>query len=372
MFFELLKQSKKSRARLGVLHTPHGDVETPSFVPVATKGTLKAIPPRDFKELGMQVAFVNTFHLALHPGANILKKFGGIHKYAGFGIPLMSDSAGFQVFSLGGKKKMKARNSEDEAIVLKISEEGVSFRSPDSGKEMFFSPESSIKAQEAIGADIIMAFDECIYAGASHEYAKEATERTHQWLLRCMKTKKRKDQALYGIVQGGAWKDLRVASSQFVGKQNVEGIAIGGVAIGETKKEIKDQVQWAMPHVPNELPRHLLGMGRLEDFEYFVKQGIDTFDCVEPTRLARNGIVFRQAGDRFLRIDLAKSKYRNDKNPIQKDCACHACRNFSLSYIHHVYKERELLGYYLATTHNLFLFNRVFFHIRLKIKKGLL
>lgn len=371
MFFRILKHSKKSRARLGVLHTPHGDVETPAFVPVATKGTLKAIPPRDIQELGVQIAFVNTFHLALHPGPDVLKRFGGIHKYAGFDIPLMSDSAGFQVFSLGNKKGIKGRDDENGAVVIKISEQGVAFRSPANGKEMLCSPESSMKAQEAIGADIIMAFDECLYADASHEYAKESTERTHRWLLRCIKAKKRKDQALYGIVQGGGWKDVRALSAQFISTQNVSGVAIGGVSVGETKKEMKDQVHWTLPYLPDELPRHLLGVGRLEDFEHFVRQGIDTFDCVEPTRLARNGVVFRQKGGVFMRIDLSKSKHLKDKNPIQKNCACYACKNFSLSYLHHLYKERELLGYYLATSHNLFVFNQFFSLLREKIRKGI-
>lgn len=368
-FFEVLKKSKKSKARIGVLHTPHGDIFTPAFVPVATKGTLKTIPPKDLKDIGTQVAFVNTFHLTLHPGVDIIKQFGGIHTYAQLPIPLMSDSAGFQVFSLGGKKKIKTREG-DEGLLLSISEEGVRFRSPRDGKELFFTPEISIKNQEKIGADILMAFDECIPSGVDYEYTKQATQRTHDWLVRCIKAKKRKDQRLYGIVQGGVFKDLRIQSAQFVGEQDVDGIAIGGVSVGETKKEMKEQVGWVVPYLPEKLPRHLLGIGRIEDIQKFILQGIDTFDCVEATRLARNGIVFQRTGSRLVRVDLLKARHFKDKNPVEKNCACYTCSNFSLSFLHHLYKEKELLGYYLATWHNLFFFEQFFKDLRQNIALG--
>ncbi|MBI2113337.1 MAG: tRNA guanosine(34) transglycosylase Tgt [Candidatus Wildermuthbacteria bacterium] len=367
-FFEIEKQSKKSKARLGVIHTKHGDIHTPAFVTVATKGTLKTIPPKEIKDIGIQVAFVNTFHLALHPGVDVIKKMGGIHKYAKLSIPLMSDSAGFQVFSLANKK---ARTREGtEVPLVRIEEDGVRFRSPTDGREFWFSPEVSMKNQEKIGADLLMAFDECIPAGASHEYTKSATERTHRWLKRCIEAKQRKDQRLYGIIQGGQFKDLRTASAQFVSAQDVDGIAIGGVSVGETKKQMRDQVSWALPHTPPELPRHLLGVGRAEDILDLVVLGIDTFDCVEPTRLARNGIVFQQRREKAERLDLAKSKYAKDPSPIQKGCSCYACKNFSLSFLHHLFKERELLGYYLATWHNLFFFENLFSKIRRDIGRG--
>src|SRR3989338_3750797 len=225
-FFEVLKQSKKSKARTGILHTPHGNILTPAFVPVDTKGTLKTIPPKDLKDIGTQVAFVNTFHLTLHPGVDVIKAFGGIHKYAKLPIPLMSDSAGFQVFSLGGKKKIKTREG-DEGLLLGISEEGVRFRSPRDGKELLFTPEISMQNQEKIGADILMAFYECIPPQVDYEYTKQATQRTHDWLVRCIATKGNPStrsvrsglqQFLYGIVQGGVFKDLRVQSAQFVAK----------------------------------------------------------------------------------------------------------------------------------------------------------
>ena len=387
-FFRVLKKSTKSRARVGVIETAHGNIETPAFVPVATKGTLKAIPPRDFQEIGIQVAFVNTFHLTLHPGVEVIKKCGGIHEYANLNIPLMSDSAGFQVFSLGRPsaskeargglagmhKKVAKTHKGDEILLQKIEEEGVRFRSPRDGREMLFTPEISIRNQEKIGADIMMAFDECIYYRATYEYAKEATERTHRWLLRCIKAKYRRNQFLYGIIQGGVFKDLRVESAKFVAQQDLDGVAIGGVSVGETKKELREQVRWVAPYLPDDKPIHLLGVGRIEDILDLVPYGIDTFDCVEPTRLARNGIVYQLAGTvpalLVARIDVQKTKYLKEQNPIQKTCACYTCQNFSLSYLHHLFKERELLGYYLATYHNLFFFEDFFRRIREEIGKG--
>lgn len=367
-FFEIVKKSRKSKARVGVLHTPHGDILTPAFVPVATKGTLKALAPKDLKDIGTQVAFVNTFHLTLHPGVDVIKQFGGIHKYAKLPIPLMSDSAGFQVFSFGGKKRAQTREG-DEGLLLSISEEGVRFRSPRDGKDLLFTPEISMRNQEKIGADILMAFDECIPSGVNYEYAKQATQRTHDWLLRCIEAKKRKDQRLYGIIQGGVFKDLRIQSAQFVARQAIDGIAIGGVSVGETKKEMREQIGWIVPHLPEKLPRHLLGIGRVEDIVKFVKLGIDTFDCVEPTRLARNGVVFRKNGNVVERVDLMKPSFLKEKSPIEKTCSCYTCENFSLSFLHHLYKEKELLGYYLATWHNLFFFEQFFGELREAIAK---
>jgi len=379
--FRVLKRSKKSKARLGIIQTSHGNIRTPSLVPVATKGTLKSIPPKDLKDIGAQVAFVNTFHLTDHPGVDVIKKFGGIHKYAGLDMPLMSDSAGFQVFSLGrGKPTRGAKTHQgDEVPLLKISEEGVLFRSPRNGKEIAFTPELSIKNQQKIGADIMMAFDECIYYGADYEYTKQATERTHRWLLRCVSEKRLlkyshdreniiDEQYLYGIIQGGIFKDLRIASAKFVAAQDIDGVAIGGVSVGETKRELRKQVRWVSSYLPEDKPAHLLGVGRAEDIYDLVKYGIDTFDCVEPTRLARNGIVFTARGSKFGRIDLTRTKYRRDKSPIEENCNCYTCQNFSLSFLHHLFKERELLGYYLATYHNLFWFEKIFEDIRGKIE----
>ncbi|HEX9722296.1 MAG TPA: tRNA guanosine(34) transglycosylase Tgt [Candidatus Paceibacterota bacterium] len=387
-FFKVTKQSKKSRARVGVITTKHGSIKTPAFVPVATKGTLKTIPPNQLKEIGVQVAFVNTFHLTAHPGVDVIKKFGGIHKYAKLDIPLMSDSAGFQVFSLGEGKQNKAVKSRegDIAPLEKIEEKGVRFRSPRDGKLMVFTPEISMQNQRKIGADIIMAFDECIYYGASHEYTKQATERTHRWLLRCIKAKKSKNQYLYGIIQGGVFRNLRQESASFVTQQDTPGVAIGGVAIGESKKEIREQLSWVAPYLPEKKPVHLLGIGQIDDILDAVRYGVDTFDCVEPTRLARNGIVYTKKGNpstpstklrtsslrvnKNMRIDVGKGKYVADKNPIQRNCKCYTCQNFSLSFIHHLFKERELLGYYLTSYHNLHFFADFFADLRSQITAG--
>ena len=385
-FFEVKNPpagGKKSKARVGVIHTAHGDIHTPAFVPVATKGTLKTIPPREFQEIGVEVAFVNTFHLVAHPGAKVIQKFGGIHAYAKLGIPLMSDSAGFQVFSLGGgdsQKRIKTHEGE-EVPVKKISEEGVLFRAPRDGKEILFTPELSMKYQQQIGADLIMAFDECIYHGADYQYTKQATERTHRWLQRCIKAQKKSASAkgygeakqyLYGIIQGGTFKDLRQESAKFVAEQATPGVAIGGVAIRETKKEIREQLRWVAPYLPEDKPVHLLGIGQSDDILDAVRYGVDTFDCVEPTRLARNGIVYCSKSDfeQFARVDLGASKYLKEKGPIQKGCRCYTCQNFSLSFIHHLFKERELLGYYLATWHNLYSFAEFFRNLREQIAAG--
>ena len=381
MFFRLLKKSKISRARLGIIQTKHGSIKTPAFVPVATKGTLKTIPPHDLKDIGVQVAFVNTFHLTVHPGVDVIKKLGGIHAYSQLDIPLMSDSAGFQIFSLGqGKDKTHIKTlEEDEALLLKIQEEGVRFRSPRDGKVMMFTPEISMRNQEKIGADLLMAFDECIYHGATRQYTKDATDRTHRWLMRCIKALrqahgKQKNQYLYGIIQGGVFEDLRIESAKFVTEQKIDGVAIGGVSVGETKKEMRDQVKWVAPYLPDDKPVHLLGIGQVDDILDLVSYGIDTFDCVEATRLARNGIVYQGNPSTVLRVhkvnklDLGKSKYLADKNPIQKTCRCYTCNNFSLAYIHHLFKEKELLGYYLATYHNLFFFSEFFREIRENIE----
>ena len=373
---------------MGVIITKHGSIKTPAFVPVATKGTLKTIPPNQLKDIGVQVAFVNTFHLTAHPGVDVIKKFGGIHKYAKLDIPLMSDSAGFQVFSLGEGKQNKAVKTRegDTAPLEKITEEGVRFRSPRDGKLMMFTPEISMQNQEKIGADLIMAFDECIYYGATKEYTKNATDRTHRWLLRCIKEKGSPStrfarsglqQFLYGIVQGGVFKDLRQESAKFVTQQDTPGIAIGGVAIGESKKEIREQLAWVAPYLPEKKPVHLLGIGQIDDILDAVRYGIDTFDCVEPTRLARNGIVYTKGSpsnslrvNKDMRIDVGKGKYVADKNPIQKGCKCYTCQNFSLSFLHHLFKERELLGYYLASYHNLHFFADFFANLRKQIAAG--
>ncbi len=441
-FFKVLFQSKKSKARLGEIRTDHGVIKTPAFVPVATKGTIKSLWPELVKEIGIQVAFVNTYHLIDHPGAEVLAKIGGIHHYANLKIPLMSDSGGFQVFSLGrGKNKILdtvflGRLTPDNArgnpqaivskkssslpktdnnfvnlpLLLKISEDGVKFRSTFDGRLIEFTPERSMEYQRQIGADIIMAFDECISYGVDYRYAKEATERTHRWLERCIKKSQKSkvnsqnhnlklkrqnvtlfrgykskfinNQYLYGVIQGGAFEGLRKKSAQFVVDQPVDGVAIGGVSVGESKREMRDQVRWVADYLPNDRPVHLLGVGQFDDILDLVKYGVDTFDCVEPTRLARMGTIYQLKVNPPIRrakfkvvweeIDILRGKYRDDLSPVDKNCSCCVCQNFTKSYLHHLFKQKELLGYSLATYHNLWVMERFFEKIREIIENGLM
>jgi tRNA-guanine transglycosylase len=415
-FFKVLYQSKKrgSRARLGEIVTVHGKIKTPAFVAVGTKGTVKSLLPSLLKEIGVQVAFVNTYHLVTHPGVEVIEKAGGIHQYANLNLPLMSDSGGFQVFSLAksknfGSKFLSSVNSlpskseglsnihfrknfspsffDQKPALIKISDDGVKFRSVFDGTVLEFTPEKSIEYQKKIGADIMMAFDECISYGVSYEYTKEATERTHRWLERCIKqnqkskiknqnenSKLKRNQYLYGIIQGGVFEDLRKKSAEFVVSQNTDGVAIGGVSVGESKKEMREQVAWVSPFLPEDRPVHLLGVGEFDDILDLVKYGIDTFDCVEPTRLARMGIIYKIQTSKFKieKIDILKGIYRKDFSKIDENCGCYVCQHFTKSYLHHLFKNRELLAYTLATYHNLFVMEKFFTWIRKMIERDLI
>ncbi len=417
-FFKVLYHSKKSKARLGRITTDSGVINTPAFVPVGTKGTIKSILPSLLKPIGIQVSFVNTYHLVTHPGAAVIKKAGGIHQYAGLNIPLMSDSGGFQIFSLARKKdsaskflshdnqisakeeflRKQQKNSpsslltksdiyqEKQPILVKISDDGVQFHSTFDGSLIEFTPEKSIEYQEKIGADIIMAFDECIPYSANYQYTKEATERTHRWLIRCLKKFRKKKakiktsvinrqfsgakkQYLYGIIQGGVFEDWRKKSAAFVVSQPVDGVAIGGVSVGESKEEMRQQVKWVSDYLPKDKPVHLLGVGQVDDILDLVKYGIDSFDCVEPTRLGRMGIIYKiqNSKDQINKIDILKGKYRGDLSPVDENCCCFVCQTFTKSYLHHLFKNRELLSYSLATYHNLWVMERFFEWIRKKI-----
>jgi tRNA-guanine transglycosylase, queuosine-34-forming len=350
--------------------------------------------------------FVNTYHLVTHPGVEIIEKAGGIHRYANLNLPLMSDSGGFQVFSLAksknfGSKFLSSINSspskseassnihfrknfspsffDQKPALIKISDYGVKFRSVFDGTVLEFTPEKSIKYQQKIGADIMMAFDECIPYGVSYQYTKEATERTHKWLIRCItKVKsqklKEKNQYLYGVIQGGMFEDLRKKSAEFVVSQNTPGVAIGGVSVGESKKEMRDQVAWVSPFLPEDRPVHLLGVGEFDDILDLVKYGIDTFDCVEPTRLARMGIIYKIQNSKFKieKIDILKGIYRNNLSKVDENCDCYVCQNFTKSYLHHLFKNRELLAYTLATYHNLYVMEKFFSWIRKMIEEDLI
>lgn len=373
-FFTVHHKSKKSKARIGTIQTSHGEVQTPTFVPCATKGTLKGILPEQIPKMNVQLMFVNTYHLVTHPGSSIIKNAGGIHKYSKLPTPLMSDSGGFQVFSLGKNERRTGKlrgDTNEEPLLVKISEDGVKFRSVHDGALIEFTPESSIKFQQEIGADLMMAFDECTYLNATHEYAKKSVNRTHDWLLRCIKEVESyrlqvtgSKQYLYGIIQGGQFEDLRKESAKFVTNQAVDGIAIGGVSVGESKEEMRKQVEWCSEFLPDDKPVHLLGIGQLDDIRDLVVHGIDTFDCVEPTRIARLGRIYQWDTHKTGEIDIQKAIYRDTFEKIDPTCDCWACLNFTKSYLHHLFKQRELLGYTIATFHNVFTVERYMNYLR--------
>jgi len=390
--FEILGKDVKSDARAGVIHTVHGDIKTPSFVPVGTQATVKSMSNEDLQEIGVQVFFVNTYHLYLRPGLEAIEKGNGLHSFIGWGKPLMTDSAGFQIFSLGDvnrQRKLCLQGDPLEIPLVKISEEGVKFRSHLDGSEHLFTPEKSIEVQRILGADIMIAFDECCYYPATHDYAKKAMERTHRWALRCLERSSKfhleeipqggqvqssklgkSPQALYGVVQGGVFEDLRKESAKFISNLPFEGVAIGGVAVGESKKEMEKVLDWVVPLLPKEKPRHLLGVGEIDDIFTLVEKGIDSFDCVMPTRLGRMGhLLVRKVENREWKLDITKAMYASDKRPIDENCDCFVCRNYNRGYINHLFRAKELLAYRLCTFHNLFFLENLMREIRTAIKE---
>lgn len=376
--FKIIKKSKKSRARLGIIETPHGVIHTPAFVSVATQASVKSLTPEDLKNLGAEVVLANTYHLYLRPGAEIIKKARGLHEFMNWQGPTMTDSGGFQVFSLGwgqvhkiGKigffpeieEVREARPFKEAGLptpkLVKINDNGVEFTSHLDGSKHFFTPEKSIEIQEKLGADIIFAFDECTSPLASYDYTKKSLKKTHQWAIRCLKAKKRKDQALFGIVQGGEYRDLREQSAKLISSLPFDGIGIGG-SLGKTKKDMLKILKWLPPLLPEEKPRHLLGIGKTEDLENCVKLGMDLFDCVWPTRLARRGTLLLKKE----RLNIENSEYIRDFRPIEKDCLCYACQNFTRAYLSHLFRAKELLAYRLATIHNLYFTLKLMENIR--------
>jgi len=376
--FSILKRSKKSKARIGLLRTSHGDIETPAFVPVATQATIKTLTSSEVEKTQSQLLIANTFHLHLKPGEAIVKKMGGLHEFMRWKRPLMTDSGGFQVFSLGfgmdtqvGKVLKFFPGSQTEVLrrdaqprKVKITPEGVRFRSPIDGRELFIGPKESIHIQEALGADMIFAFDECTSPLATHEYINEALKRTHEWEKICLKVKKSK-QALFGIVQGSRFRDLREESAAYIGGLPFEGFGIGG-DLGSSKKTMKNILDWTIPHLHEEKPRHLLGIGYLEDMEMVVKSGVDLFDCIVPTHYARRGIAFTLKG----KLNMSKTVFLNDKKPLDRTCKCEVCGTYTRSYITHLFKAKEITALRLLTTHNLFYYNTFVEDIRRKIKSG--
>ncbi len=381
--FKIQKRSKKSRARIGRLKTPHGEIETPSFVPVATQAAIKTLPSEIAKQTKTQIIIANTFHLHLKPGEKLVKAAGGIHKFMNWDRPAMTDSAGYQVFSLGfgydfqtGKiAKITEKAGQNNIHIntqpkkIKITDDGVYFTSPIDGKKLFIGPQESIKIQEGIGADIIFAFDECTPPGATYEYVKESLKKTHDWAKICLKTKKSK-QALFGIVQGSQFKDLREESAKYINSLGFDGFGIGG-EFGANINNMKKILRWTMPNLDENKPRHLLGIGYPKDIETIIKEGVDLFDCTVPTHFARRGVAFIEDGIDN-KINLNQTKYLSDKKPLDPHCDCLVCKNYKRNYISHLVRSYEMAGPSLITFHNLYFFNNFVENIRKKIKQGII
>lgn len=377
--FKVRKQDTKTRARLGVITTPHGAIETPAFVPVGTQASVKSLSPDELQTLGVQLFFVNTYHAYLRPGLSVINKFGGLHTFMGWQGPIITDSGGFQVFSLARPKYVPQDRGEDRPSLVKISEDGVEFRSHWDGSLHTFTAESSMQWQWQLGSDIHIAFDDCTSYPATHKQANLSMERTHRWALRSVfehqkqanthKKRHKPYQALYGVIQGSVYEDLRVVSAKFVRELAVDGIAIGGVSVGETKTEMRDVLSWVSPHLPEDKPRHLLGVGEIDDIFTLIAYGMDTFDCVQPTRLARMGRLYVKKNKNH-EIDITKKIWEKDTKPIEPGCRCYTCTHFSRSYLHHLFRVRELLAYRLATIHNIHFINTLVLDIREAIKNG--
>jgi len=347
--FELIKSSSETLARLGKLHTPHGVIDTPVFMPVGTQASVKAMSQDEMRDMGFPIILGNTYHLYLRPGHELIKKAGGLHRFMNWNGAILTDSGGYQVFSLSDLRRINA--------------DGVLFKSYLDGSSHVFSPEKVIEIQNAIGADIIMAFDECPPYPSTWEYTREATQRTHDWALKCKDSHSNDDQLLFGIVQGGLYKDLRQWSAEYISSLDFPGNAIGGVSVGEPKEEMHNIVEWAAPLLPKEKPRYLMGVGTPLDIIDFVMQGIDMFDCVLPTRLGRNGSMYTTYG----RINIKNARFIDDFTPLDPECDCWTCQNYTRAYIRHLYKAGEILASRLATFHNLYFYKRIIDGIRTAI-----
>lgn len=350
--FDLLKKDNTSKARLGVLHTPHGDIKTPTFMPVGTLATVKSVLPRDLEEVGSQIILSNTYHLYLKPGSKIVANAGGLHKFMNWNKPILTDSGGFQVFSLGKLRK--------------IEENGVVFSSHIDGSSHLFTPESVMKVQEELGADIIMAFDECTSYGTSYEDSKLAMERTLRWLERCRNAKKNDMQMLFPIIQGNMYKDLRVKSAIETAKFAECGIAVGGLSVGEPAELMYDILDEIEPYYPINMPRYLMGVGTPDYIIEGVMRGIDMFDCVLPTRIARNGTAMTSHGS----ITVRNSVYKEDYTPLDDECDCYCCRNFTKAYLRHLVNMNEILACSLLSIHNIRFLLKFTENIRNAIENG--
>jgi len=350
--FEVKFKDSSSGARVGKLVTSHGEITTPAFMPVGTLASVKALTPEEVLELGGEIVLANAYHLYLRPGDVLINELGGLHNFMHWHGPILTDSGGFQVMSLASKRK--------------ITEEGVWFQSHIDGSRHFFSPESTIKIQENLGADIIMCLDECTPYPANREYVEESTWRTVRWARRCKESKVREDQLLFGIVQGGIHLDLRQACSEELQKIDFPGYAVGSLSVGEPKEETFKVISEIVPRLPEEKPRYLMGMGTPQDIVEAIAHGVDLFDCVLPTRNARNGMLYTTRGS----IQIKNQKFTKDSDPVDLECSCYVCRNYSRAYLRHLYVNRELLAYRLNTIHNLYFYFSLIRKVRAAIMNG--
>ena len=359
--FEVLKTCKQSGARLGLLHTPHGDIHTPVYMPVGTVATVKAMTPREMLEIGTEIMLSNTYHLHLRPGDDVVRQMGGLHKFMRWDGPILTDSGGFQVFSLSGLRK--------------ISEEGVTFASHLDGHRIFMGPEESMRIQSNLGSDIAMAFDECVENPAPYDYAKASCERTLRWLERCKKEHDRLNalpdtvnpgQMLFGINQGATYADLRIWHMQQIAKIDCDGYAIGGLAVGEPTEVMYEIIDAVEPYMPADKPRYLMGVGTPSNIIEGVARGVDFFDCVMPARNARHGKLFTWKGT----LNIKNAKYKLDEQPIDPECDCPVCRQFSRAYLRHLFTAEEMLGMRLAVMHNLYFYNKLTERIRDSLDNG--
>lgn len=333
-FLEIKHICKQTGARYGILHTPHGDVEVPMFMPVGTLATVKGLSPEELKECGAGVILANTYHLSLRPGEDIVSQAGGLHKFMNYPGPILTDSGGFQVFSLAEKRK--------------ITEEGVTFKNHLNGSKLFFSPEIAIGIEEKLGADIIMSLDECAPYPCTYEYMKNSVERTLRWAKRGKDAHKREDQALFGIVQGGAFPDLRKYCAEELVKMDFPGYSIGGTSIGEPKDVMFKMIEYSVPYLPKDKPRYLMGVGSVDAILEGISQGVDMFDCVLPTRIARHGALMTSTG----RVNIRDKKYEADFTSLDSNCDCVCCKNYTKAYLRHLYKCDEMFGKRLLSIHN--------------------
>lgn len=350
--FQYTLQAQDGHARLGVFSTPHGDIHMPAFAPVGTQATVKTLTPEEVRDLGAELVLANTYHLYLRPGADRVARFGGLHNFMGWDGPILTDSGGFQVFSLSDLRQVDA--------------DGVTFKSHLDGSRHRFTPEKVMEIEAKLGADIIMALDECPDP-RDRAYNEEALRRTHAWAERCAAHQQRpQDQALFGIIQGGIFPDLRLQSAEFLASLNLPGYAIGGLSVGETKAEMYATLDEVMPAIPADHPRYLMGVGAPDDIVEGVARGIDMFDCVLPTRIARNGAIFTRHG----RINLRNARFADEFSPLEQDCDCYTCTHFSSGYVHHLIRAKEILGLRLTTLHNLRFLQRLMSDIRQHIAAG--